>query len=211
MNNIGKSLSKKLLSKTESLMLHSLGFVTGDPTIKIGYPYVFHPGLQITVSEPGNSKWIYMMLPLTKGSLITDIKIAQHRTGIQSHIELIRLVEQQEPISATVVHNEEISNTAPSTGVIGTGCHVLVNNSIMLKVCMDFANTDDMIELGSIEVRYIPNYKHIKNKKEKQEKRTINKNRLIGDLVNTDYSMNLHKPSFMEFFVMKKRKNKTIY
>ena len=35
-------------------MLHALGLVTGDPTIRISSPFVFHPGVQITVSEPGD-------------------------------------------------------------------------------------------------------------------------------------------------------------
>ena len=76
------NISKKLLSKTESLMLHGIGFVTGDPTINLGYPYISHPGMQVTVNEPGDSKWIYMMLPVVSGSLITDIKISYHRVGI---------------------------------------------------------------------------------------------------------------------------------
>ena len=145
-------------TKTRSLMLHGLGFVTGDPTIKIGYPYVVHPGIQVTVEKPGDSKWIYMMLPIDRGSLITDIKIAHHRTGFQSHVSLVRIVEQKEPVSATVVFNDQISHSIPSTSVINSECKVMVKNSVLLKVCMEFSNTDDMIEFGSVEIRYIPDY-----------------------------------------------------
>lgn len=151
-------IPKKLLSKTESLMLHGVGFVTGDPTIKLSYPFTFHPGMQVTATEPGDSKWIYMMIPLPQGSLITDIRIAHHRVGLNSHISIIRLIEQKEPISATVIHDERFTNTVPSTCVIKTGCNVVVGKSILLKVCMNFASKDDMIEIGSVEVRYIPSF-----------------------------------------------------
>lgn len=151
-------ISKKLLSKTESLMMHGVGFVTGDPTIKLSYPFTFHPGMQVTVTEPGDSKWLYMMLPLQQGSLITDIRIAHHRVGLSSYASIVRLIEQKEPISATVVHDEKFKDTVPSTCIIKSGCSVIVGNSILLKVCMNFASKDDMIEIGSVEIRYIPSY-----------------------------------------------------
>ena len=133
----------KHLTGTRSLMLHSLGFVTGDPSIKISYPYLFHPGLQVTVNEPGNAKWIYLMLPITRGSLITDIKIAHHRTGIQSRVTLVRLVEQHEPVSATVIHDEAIDKAIPSTCVINSTCRVVINNNTLLKIYINFTNKNN--------------------------------------------------------------------
>ncbi|MBF6597829.1 MAG: hypothetical protein ITF98_06340 [Fermentimonas sp.] len=155
------NISKKLLSKTESLMLHGIGFVTGDPTINLGYPYISHPGMQITVTEPGDSKWIYMMLPVVSGSLITDIKISYHRVGIDNRILFVRLVEQGEPISATIVHDDKLQTDLFSSGIIQTSCRVLVKKSVLLKVCIDFQNTDDMIEFGQVEIKYIPNFEEI--------------------------------------------------
>lgn len=201
---------KKTQSGTESLMLHALGFITGDPSIRISYPYVFHPGMQVTVSEPGDSKWIYMMLPITRGSLITDIRIAHHRTGIQSHITLVRLVEQREPIAATVLHNDYIERTVPATSVISSACRVVVNNSVLLKVCMDFAGTDDMIELGSVEVRYIPNYAVFPKEKKKKikSKRTIKEP--TTDLLTGEHSLNLQNFSLVELFIRRKKKRHSI-
>ena len=155
------NISKKLLSKTESLMLHGIGFVTGDPTINLGYPYIFHPGMQITVNEPGDSKWIYMMLPVVSGSLITDIKISYHRVGIDNRILFVRLVEQGEPISATIVHDDKLQTGLFTSGIIQSSCRVLVKNSILLKVCLEFQNTDDMIEFGQVEIKYIPAFEEL--------------------------------------------------
>lgn len=196
-------ISKKLLSKTESLMLHGVGFVTGDPTIKLGYPFTFHPGMQVTVTEPGDSKWIYMMLPLQKGCLITDVRIAQHRVGLNSHISLIRLIEQNEPISAIVLHNERIEDTTPSTCVIGSGCSVIVKKSVLLKVCMNFTDTDDMIEIGSVEIRYIPSF--VSNsgidKNEDSHKEIVHFFKINGS-----HKTNVSKPTLVENLLKKKRK-----
>ena len=155
------NISKKLLSKTESLMLHGIGFVTGDPTINLGYPYISHPGMQVTVTEPGDSKWIYMMLPVVSGSLITDIKLSYHRVGIDNRILFVRLVEQGEPISATIVHDDKLKTEQSSSGIIQSSCRVLVKKSILLKVCIDFQNIDDMVEFGLVEIKYIPSFEEI--------------------------------------------------
>lgn len=211
MDNRNGHISRKLLSKRESLMLHSLGFVTGDPSIKIDYPYVLHPGLQVTVSEPGDAKWIYMMLPISRGSLITNIKIAHHRIGLQSHIMLIRLVEQREPIFATVVHNEVIEETVPDTSIIATSCRVVVENSILLKVCMNFASTDDMIELGMVEVSYIPHYTSLLRPKKRGVKSVFQKEEPLSGLLSSSPSLNLQRSLLMELFPTKKRKKKVSF
>lgn len=208
-NNYGH-ITKKLLAKRESLMLHSLGFVTGDPSIKIDYPYVFHPGLQVTVSEPGDAKWIYMMLPVSRGSLITNIKIAHHRVGLQSHIMLIRLVEQREPIFATVVHNEAIEKTIPDTSVITSSCRVLVDNSILLNVCMNFASTDDMIELGMVEVSYIPHYASLLRQKKGEVKTEFQGEDSLAGLFSANPSLNLNRSLLMKLFLQKKEKKKSV-
>lgn len=196
-------ITRKLLSKRKSLLMHGVGFVTGDPTIELSYPFTFHPGMQVTVTEPGDSKWIYMMLPLQQGSLITDIKIAHHRTGLNTHISLIRLIEQREPISATVIHNEKFTNNMPSTFVISSGCNVIVGKSILLKVCMNFASKEDMIEIGSVEIRYIPSYVSLsgmdKNERKENEPGQIFK--LNG--INKEKS----KPILSELFSLRKKEN----
>jgi hypothetical protein len=145
---------------------------------------------------------IYMMLPLQMGSLITDIKIAHHRTGLNSHISLIRLIEQREPISATVVHNEKFNNNMPSTCVISSGCNVIVSKSILLKVCMNFASKEDMIEIGSVEIRYIPTYATLssidKNERIEEEQEQIFKFNGI--------SKETEKPFLLELFSQRKKK-----
>ena len=196
------NISKKLLSKTESLMLHGIGFVTGDPTINLGYPYISHPGMQVTVTEPGDSKWIYMMLPVVSGSLITDIKISYHRVGIDNRILFVRLVEQREPISATIVHDDKLKTEQSSSGIIQSSCRVLVKKSILLKVCIDFQNIDDMVEIGLVEVKYIPAFEEITGMKRRfmREKDSLTSEH-NGNNTEKEYS-----PSLSELILTKLNK-----
>lgn len=202
MPNSSTHIPKKILSKKETLLLHGVGFVTGDSTIKLSYPFVFHPGLQVTVKEPGDAKWIFMMIPIVQGSLITNIRIAYHLIGINSKVSIIRLVEQQEPISATVVHNHKIESSFSSIEVISSECSVLAKKSILLNVCMDFNSKEDIIEFGSIEISYIPNFEalsrtYIKEKKVEEIKESYKLSEEIG------------KRSFANLF-SKKHNNKII-
>ena len=204
-------IPKKILSKTESLMLHGIGFVSGDPTIQIHYPYLYHPGLNITVTEPGEAKWIYLMLPIRRGSLITDINIAHRRTGLHSHISLIRVIEQREPVSATVLFDEYIDKNLPASCIVSSSCRIVVNNSVMLKVCMDFTDTDDVIELGSVEINYIPDYSAFPSYLRKDIEDVRHNKRWLADLVNFRTSMNTQRLSLLEKFHQKKEKKKVSY
>lgn len=195
------NISKKLLSKTESLMLHGIGFVTGDPTINLGYPYISHPGMQVTVTEPGDSKWIYMMLPVVSGSLITDIKLSYHRVGIDNRILFVRLVEQIEPISATIVHDDKLKTEQSTSGIIQSSCRVLVKKSILLKVCIDFQNIDDMVEFGLVEIKYIPSFEEITGMK-----RRFMRERDTSSTDNGSNSEKEHNPTMTELLLTKLNK-----
>lgn len=166
-------ISKKLFARRESLMLHGLGFITGDPTIKIGHPFVYHPGIHVTVTEPGNSKWLYMMIPVNKGSMITDITITHNRVGHNCRISLIRIVEQKEPNSATVVHNDKLDEERSSFTFIRSNCRVLVSKSILLKVCIDFPIVDERVEFGSVEIGFIPSFEKLSEMEKKENRMAI--------------------------------------
>lgn len=208
-----KHISMKGLQEELTLMLHGIGFITGDPSIRISYPYVFHPGVRITVKEPGEAKWIYMMLPLPKGSLITQVKIAYHIVGIQSHISLVRLVEQREAVAATVLHNEVIEKPLPSSGIIRAACKAVVSKSTLLKICMEFENSDDIIEFGGVEVNYIPHFNTHSEEEEEEEEEENKKTRMNKSLIyifgndgkNRVLSHNLNFLSSL-FFKTKKRR-----
>lgn len=202
-----KHFHKKTFPVSQTLMLHSLGFVSGDPTIRIGYPFVFHPGVQVSVTEPGDAKWVYLMLPIPKGSLITEIKVAYHRTDILSSISHIRLVEQREPMAAEVIYDEKISNALPSIGVIKSECHVTVKRSLILKICMAFTSTDAMIEFGGVEVEYIPDYEQQNLSEDDADKKR--KEEMLIYKFNKKQSITENQPTLVDLF-FQTRKKKTI-
>lgn len=140
------------------LMLNGIGFVTGDPTIKISAPFVFHPGTQVTVTEPGNAKWIYIPLPLCKGDLITGISVVYNKTDMNTDVALVRIVQQESPVLATVAYSQKTHCEATGVITLNGSCQVEVKTSVLLNLCLDFASAADMIELGAVEIHYIPEY-----------------------------------------------------
>lgn len=202
MNETKRTVSRKNLNREQTLLLHGVGFVTGDPTIRLEYPSVMHPGTTVTVSEAGDKKWIYMMLPITRGSLITRFQLACHRTGLESHISLIRLIEQSSPLSATVVHNEPVGASIPSGCTIESACNVIAANSLLLKVCMEFANTDDTIEFGAVEVTYVPNFQPVKAGYHREREMTA-KQQPYSLKPSAGYFLSRLKASASDFFIEK--------
>jgi len=204
MSDFDKYFPERNMLHEQTLMLHGLSLVTGDPSIHISYPFLFHPGVQITVNDPGDEKWVYMTLPMSRGCLIQEIEVAYHRTGIQSYITNIRLIEQQGTIAADVVHDEVIEQTLPSIFTIKSVCNVLVKSSMLLKICMQFANTEDMIEFGSIEVKYIPQNGSLKNINKEQRKRTERDPYTASHIYNS--LVNRRIPTLAEIFFFKQRR-----
>lgn len=152
--NGNKSRQKKF-NIMSSLMLNGIGFITGDPTLKLNYPQVTHPGLQITTNAITQFKWIYLMLPLTKGSSITGLAITYNNSNARSFITQTRLVNQTSPDSALVVHDDATQLTATTvTTHTSTVSGVTVTGSIVLMLRLNFTNVADTIEIGSVEVDY---------------------------------------------------------
>lgn len=206
-----KHKQNKIVMRHESLLLHGVGFVTGDPTIKLSYPFVFHPGLRVSVTEPGDNKWLYMMIPLSKGSLIKGVNVACHSTGIDSYINHIRLVEQREPIAATVVFDEILEREISlNSSFIKAECNVIVNRSILLKLCLDFSDTTDIIEIGSVEVKYIPDFEQSREFEKMEKKMYHEKQQKMLEYNETMQLDNTVKQniSFVDMLFSRKKRKK---
>ena len=136
-------------------MLTGIGFVTGDPTLKLDYPYVSHAVTQIKATTVGDLKWMSMMLPLHKGDTITAIKLSYRNSSARSFISQIRLTSQLNPPIAMVRHDDgtDLLSTIPvtQTSVVN---NLVVDNSIVLSLRLNFGNLSDMIEIGAVEIVY---------------------------------------------------------
>ena len=77
-----------------------------------------------------------------------------------------------------------------------------MKKSILLKVCIDFKNTDDMIEFGLVEIKYIPAFEEITGMKRRFMRE---KNLLISDS-NGNNSEKEHNPTMTELLFNKLNK-----
>jgi hypothetical protein len=137
----------------KSLMLNGIGFVTGDPTLKLNYPFVSHVGFQINASATGDLKWVSMMLPLNKGEIVNGIRITYRNTNVRSFISQIRLVELVSSNTAIVRHDDgtDLLSTVSTTATSAVS-NLQVNGSILLMLRLNFGNIADMIEIGAVEI-----------------------------------------------------------
>jgi len=52
-------MNEKIVSNApmmQTIWLSPVGYVTGDPTLRISYPYTSHPGTDVTCVSPGDLK-----------------------------------------------------------------------------------------------------------------------------------------------------------
>ena len=87
--------------------------------------------------------------------------------------------------------------------IIHTGCSVIVRKSTLLKVCMNFSNTDEMIEIGSVEIRYIPSFVTLSGI-DKNEMKISEENHFFT--ISESQKIEEVKPTLAELFSQKKRK-----
>jgi hypothetical protein len=60
----------------ETIWLSPTNYVTGDPTLRVSYPFVSHPSTIVACTTPGDYKWISMGLRLPPNVQIEEVIIA---------------------------------------------------------------------------------------------------------------------------------------
>jgi len=48
----------------QTMWLSPTNFVTGDPTLRVSYPFVSHPSTNVSCTTPEDFKWVSMGLRL---------------------------------------------------------------------------------------------------------------------------------------------------
>jgi hypothetical protein len=101
----------------ETIWLSPTGFVTGDPTLQISYPFLSHPGTVVTCTAPGDLKWVSMGLRLPPNAKIEDVIISYEVSSPGSFISQIRLADMTTPDHATVLHDDStpLQSTSPAS------------------------------------------------------------------------------------------------
>lgn len=137
----------------ETLWLSPTGYVTGDPTLQISYPFVSHPSTVVTCVTPGDLKWISMGLPLLSSRSIKEVSICYQLRNPQSFISQVRLTQMTTPNQAVVQHDDgtDLTNTTPScyTSVVSG---FFPAGAVTLELRLNFQNATDQIMLGAVSI-----------------------------------------------------------
>src|SRR6266498_2412176 len=65
----------------QTIWLSPTDFVTGDPSLRISYPFVSHPSTIITCTAPGDFKWVSMGLRLPPNVAIQEVIVCYQVTN----------------------------------------------------------------------------------------------------------------------------------
>jgi hypothetical protein len=148
----------------QTIWLSPTDFVTGDPTLKMSYPFVSHPSTVVTCTIPGDLKWVSMGLPLPSEITIEEVTICYELSNSQSFISQVRLVEMTTPNQALVRHDDptDLKSTS-STCYSSKVADLAPTKAVTLELRLNFQNTKDQIRLGAVGVTFQPKTEHCVN------------------------------------------------
>lgn len=137
----------------QTIWLGPTNFVTGDPTLRVSYPFVSHPSTIVSCTAPADFKWISMGLRLPPDVQIEAVTVCYQLSNARSFISQVRLVEMTTPDRAIVVHDDptHLTSTAPATYSSAVP-ELVPSGALMLELRLNFQNTSDEILLGAAGV-----------------------------------------------------------
>ena len=137
----------------QTIWLSPAGFVTGDPTLRVNYPFVSHPSTIVSCTAPGDFKWISMGLRLPPDSQIDEVVICYEVSNVRSFIAQVRLAEITTPDRATVIHDDpaRLTSTTP-TSYASTVAGVVPSGAVTLQLRLNFQDASDEILLGAVGI-----------------------------------------------------------
>jgi len=137
----------------QTLWISPTEWISGDPTLRLGYPSVQHPAVEITATAPGDLKWVFVGLRLPTGILIKAVRVCYQLSSKKSFISQVRLTEMQAPDVALVRHDDatDLLSTDPTCYVSTVGAYH-PEGAVTLALRLKFAKKTDKITLGSVGV-----------------------------------------------------------
>lgn len=124
---------------TQSMWLSPTGYVTGDTTLRMSYPFVSHPGTVVTSTATVDLKWISMGLSLPPNATVEGVIICYRVSNPQSFISQVRISEIKTPDQAMVLHDDptdlkSITPTSYSSNVAALAAAA----ALMLELRLNF-------------------------------------------------------------------------
>ena len=109
--------------------------------------------LQVSSTGPGDLRWVYLPLQLDNRFKIKGVVLCYQLTDPSSFISQIRLTRENEPPTATVIHDDGtdlLSTTA--TCVTSTVNHAQVTGSMGVSLRLNFGSTNAPINIGAMGI-----------------------------------------------------------
>lgn len=147
----------------QTISFSPTAYVTGDPTLRISYPFVSHPSTVITCTSAGDLKWVSMGLHLPPNVSVEEVTICYQISNLnskippKSFISQVRLVEMSTPNQAIVHHDDptDLKSTSPTCYSSKVGGYT-PTAAVTLELRLNFQNTTDQILLGAVGVKFEP-------------------------------------------------------
>ena len=108
--------------------------------------------LRVTTTAAGDLQWLALPLSVPIGSTITGITICYELSNAASFISQIRLSEENEPPTATIIHDDGTDLVSTDGVCTESVSNVEVGGAITLGLRLNFASTSDTISIGAIFV-----------------------------------------------------------
>ena len=138
-----------------TLWISPTEYVTGDPSLVIGYPFVSHPSTVVTSKTTGDFKWVSVGLRLPPSVSIEEVTVCYQVSNPQSFISQVRLVEMDTPEQAVVIHDDgtDLKSTTPTCYTSHVGGKVPTpGTAVTLALRLNFHHTNHRILLGAVGV-----------------------------------------------------------
>ena len=137
----------------QTIWLSPTNFVSGDPTLRVSYPFVSHPSTIVSCTAPGDFKWVSMGLRLPPDAQIEDVIICYQVSNTSSFIKQVRLAEMTTPDHVTVIHDDPtpLTSTAPTSYTSGVP-GLVPSGAVTLELRLNFQNPGDQILLGAVGI-----------------------------------------------------------
>jgi hypothetical protein len=135
----------------QTVWMSPTNFVSGDKSLKISYPSVTHPAVEIKTSTRGDLKWIYLGLRVPSDHEVHAIQVCYQLSNSRSFISQVRLVEMQTPDQSIVRHDDgtNLQSTTP-TCYRSPVVAFRPGAAVLLALRLNFRNVADTITLGGI-------------------------------------------------------------
>jgi pectate lyase-like protein len=138
----------------QTIWLSPTNYVTGDPTLRVSYPFASHPSSIVTCTTPGDFKWVSMDLRLPPNVQIDELIICYEVSNVRSFISQTRLAEMTTPDHANVVHDDPTHLTSTTLASYSSAVSELIpTGAVALELRLNFQNASDEILLGAVGVR----------------------------------------------------------